>query len=60
MIVSRLVEVVVVVVVAMELVVVVVRHSFKISSILKGLYDHADPVAGLEIILLCNDATGQW
>ena len=58
MIVSRLVEVVVVV--AMELVVVVVRHSFKISSILKGLYDHADLVAGLEIILLCNDATGQW
>ena len=58
MIVSRLVEVVVVV--AMELVVVVVRHSFKISSILKGLYDHADPVAALEIIPLCNDATGQW
>ena len=58
MIVSRLVEVVVVV--AMELVVVVVRHSFKIGSILKGLYDHADPVAALEMILLCNDATGQW
>ena len=55
--------VVVVLVMAMEIaVVVMVRHAIKICSIFKGLYDHADLVAALAIILCSGggDKSRNW